>query len=213
MGFVSSSGRIQEVSRMRWFLISALTAAASFSQVPGSQVPGPTVGVPVTDEPPGGSRPAQPPPLSPPVKTSLTINGQKVTVKYSAPSMRKRVIFGGIEPYYKVWRAGANDATILQSSADLEVKGLLVPKGEYSLFVWLDPQQWQLIINRQTGQTGLEYRQDRDLGRVPMDMSRPPRPIERYRITLTKTADTKGQLKLAWENTIAAVDFVVRGPL
>jgi len=90
--------------------------------------------------------------------------------------MRKRFIFGGIEPYYKVWRAGANDATLLQTGGDLEFNGLLVPKGVYSLYVWLDPQQWQLIINKQTGQPGLEYHQDLDLGRVPMNMSRPPNP-------------------------------------
>jgi hypothetical protein len=200
---------------MRWFLIAALVAATGFSQIPGSPIPGPpppgsSVGAPITDEPPGGSRSAQPPPLSPPEKASVTFNGEKINVKYSAPSMRKRVIFGGLEPYYKVWRAGANDATVLQTSADLEFSSLLVPKGEYSLFVWLDPKQWQLIINRETGHSGLEYRQDRDLGRVPMDMSRPPKPTERFRITLTKTADTKGQLKLAWENTVATVDFVVR---
>ena len=200
---------------MRILLAGMLAAIAGFSQIPGSPIPGPpppgsNVGVPVTDEPPGGSRPAQPPPLSPPEKASVTISGQKITIKYGAPAMRKRVIFGGIEPYYKVWRAGANDATILQTSADLEFNGLLVAKGEYSLFVWLDPQKWQLIINRQTGQSGLEYHQDRDLGRVPMDMSRPPKPIERFKITLTRTADTKGQLKLAWENTVAVADFVVR---
>ena len=203
------------MSRMKCFLISLLAAIAGFSQIPGSPIPGPpppgsSVGVPITDEPPGGSRPVQPPPLSPPEKASVTISGQKITVKYGAPAMRKRVIFGGIEPYYRVWRAGANDATILQTSADLDFSGFLVAKGEYSLFVWLDPQKWQLIINRQTGQSGLEYHQDRDLGRVPMDMSRPPKLVERFKITLTRTADTKGQLKLAWENTVAAADFVVR---
>ena len=190
---------------MRYFLTGALcvlTAGIGFSQPPA--------GVSIADEPPGGSRPAQPPPLSPPEKASVTISGQKINVKYNAPSMRKRVIFGGLEPYNKVWRAGANDATILQTNTDLEFNSVLVPKGEYSLFVWLDPKQWQLIINRETGQSGLEYRQDRDLGRVPMEMSRPPKPIERFRITLTKTGDTKGQLKLAWENTVASVDFVVR---
>lgn len=86
---------------MRYFLagaVCALPAGVGFSQPPG--------GVPITDEPPGGSRPAQPPPLSPPAKTSVTINGQKITINYSAPSMRKRVIFGGLVPYDQVWRAG-----------------------------------------------------------------------------------------------------------
>jgi hypothetical protein len=192
---------------MRCCLIGVLAAATAFSQVDG-----PIGGVPVADEPPGGSRPAQPPPLSLPAKTSITINGQKITIKYSAPAMRKRVIFGGIQPYYKIWRAGANDATLLQTGGDLEFNGLLVPKGVYSLYIWLDPQQWQLIINKQTGQLGLEYHQDLDLGHVPMNMSRPPKSIERYKITLTKTAPTKGQLMLAWENTVATVDFDVRTP-
>src|SRR5579864_9485787 len=172
----------------------------------------PPAGVPIIDEPPGGSRPAQPPPLSPPAKTSITINGQKITINYSAPSMRKRVIFGGLVPFGQVWRAGANDATMLQTSADLEFKGLVVPKGEYSLFVWPDPQQWKLIINKQTGQQGLEYHPERDLGRVPMDMSHPPKRVETYKMTLTKTGELQGQLKLAWENTVVTVDFLVQTP-
>src|SRR5215813_735953 len=90
----------------------------------------------VVDAPPGGFKPAQPPPLSPPAQTSVTIAGQKITIKYSAPSMRKRLIFGGLVPYGQVWRAGANDATILHTTADLEFNGLIVPKGDYSLFVW-----------------------------------------------------------------------------
>jgi Protein of unknown function (DUF2911) len=126
--------------------------------------------------------------------------------------MRKRVIFGGLVPYNRIWRAGANDATMLRTTADLEFHGLVVPKGEYSLFVWVDPQQWQLIINKETGQSGLEYHPERDLGRVPMDMSRPAKPIETYKITLTKTAASEGQLKLAWENTITMVAFSVSTP-
>lgn len=192
---------------MRYFLAGAvfvLTAAVGLSQPPA--------GVPIADEPPGGSRPAQPPPLSPPAKTSISINGQKITINYSAPSMRKRVIFGGLVPYGQVWRAGANDATMLHTSVDLEFKGLVVPKGEYSLFVWPEAQQWQLIINKQTGQPGLEYHQERDLGRVPMDLSRPPKRAETYKMTLTKAGDMQGQLKLVWENTAATVDFVVRAP-
>jgi hypothetical protein len=175
-----------------------------------SQFEGPPAGPRITDEPPAGVRPPQPPPLSPPAKTSLSFDGMKITINYSAPSRRKRVIFGGLVPYNKVWRAGANDATVLHTSADLEFKGLVVPKGDYSLFVWLDPQQWQLIINQETRQSGLEYNQERDLGRVALEMSRPPKPIETYKITLTKTGATGGQLKMAWENTVAAADFVVR---
>ncbi len=175
----------------------------------GSQDVPPSAGGGIRDEPPSFGTP-QAPLLSPPASTSVSFKGKKITIKYSAPSMRKRVIFGGLEPYHKVWRAGANDATALHTSVDLEMGALVIPKGDYTLFVWLDPTQWLLIVNKQTGQSGLVYDPARDLGRAPMTVSRPPKPIERYKISLTRMSDTEGQLQLAWENTIAEARFRVR---
>ena len=149
-------------------------------------------------------------PASPPAETSVTIGGKQITIKYAAPSMRGRKIFGGLEPYGKVWRAGANAATALHTDADLKIGKLNVPKGDYTLFVWLDPDQWQLIVNKQTGQWGLDYDQSQDLGRVPMKMSKPPAPIETYRMTLAKESSDTGLLKLEWENTIASVMFTAK---
>jgi len=149
-------------------------------------------------------------PASPPAETSVTINGKQITIKYAAPSMRGRKIFGGLEPYGKVWRAGANAATALRTDADLQIGSLTVPKGDYTLFVWLDPEQWQLIVNKQTGQWGLAYDQSQDLGRVPMKMSKPSAPIETYKMTLAKEDADSGVLKLEWENTIASVNFTAK---
>jgi hypothetical protein len=185
---------------------SILTLGVGFALVVLQGV-GLAQGVPnVVDEPPGGLR-AGPPVLSPPAQTSVNFKGKKIVIKYSAPSRRKRVIFGGLEPYGKVWRAGANDATLIHTDADLDLNGLAVPRGDYTLFVWLDQTQWQLIVNKQTGQTGLEYDARQDLGRVPMEMSKPPKTIERYRMELKRLGDNEGQLELAWENTVATVRF------
>jgi hypothetical protein len=151
--------------------------------------------------------------VSPEATTSVTIAGKQIKIDYHAPQMHNRKIFGGLEPYGKVWRAGANEATALHTDADLTIKTLNVPKGNYTIFVWLDPKQWQLIISKQTGQWGLEYNQDRDLGRVPMDMSRPAAPIDVYKMTLTslgKDAPNRGKLQLEWETTIASVPIVVK---
>jgi hypothetical protein len=166
----------------------------------------------ISDEPPGGVALNPQNVLSPPAKTSVTIGGRKITINYSAPSMRKRVIFGGLEPYNKVWRAGANDATVLTTDVDLDLNGLKVPKGKYSLFVWLDQTQWQLIVNKQTGMNGLEYNQKNDFGRVPMTMSKPPKPIEKFRIALSTPSknSNEGKIEMAWENTIASVGFKVQ---
>jgi hypothetical protein len=147
---------------------------------------------------------------SPPAETSVTIAGKAIRIQYAAPSMRGRKIFGGLEPYGRVWRAGANDATALHTDANLDIGGLSVPKGDYTLFVYLDPNQWQLIVSKQTGEWGLDYNQSRDLGRVKMDMSKPPKPIETYKMTLSSVGANKGKLQLAWENTIAEVGITVK---
>jgi hypothetical protein len=153
------------------------------------------------------------PPLSPPASTSVTINGKAIAIKYSAPSMRGRKIFNGsgaLQPDNTIWRAGANEATALHTDADLDIGGLAVPKGDYTLFVWLDPQQWKLVISKQTGQFGTEYSQEKDLGRVPMTMSKPPAPIETYKMTLSSASGNKGKLQLEWENVIASVPLTVK---
>jgi hypothetical protein len=142
---------------------------------------------------------------SPPAQTSVTVGGKAITIKYSAPSMHKRKIFGGLVPYGQVWRAGANDATALHTDATLQIKNLTVPKGDYTLYVLPAPNGWQLIVNKQTGQWGLDYNQGMDLGRVPMDMAKAPAPIETFKITLTAN-----KLQMEWENTIASVPVVVK---
>jgi len=147
---------------------------------------------------------------SPPASTSVTIAGKKISIQYHAPSMHGRKIFGGLEPYHKVWRAGANEATALHTDADLTIGKLSVPKGDYTLFVSLDPAQWQLIVNKQTGEWGLDYHQEQDLGRVPMQMSKPPSPINTFEITLSDAGGNRGLLKMEWENTIASVLFTVK---
>jgi hypothetical protein len=148
-------------------------------------------------------------PLSPSAQTSVTIGGKKITIGYSAPSMRGRKIFGELEGYGRVWRTGANEATKLDTSADLTINGLKVPKGTYSLFTYLDPTQWQLIVNKQTGMSGLDYDQAQDLGRVKMTMSKPAAPVETFKIKLESAGGNKGKLTLAWENIVASVPFTV----
>jgi hypothetical protein len=148
-------------------------------------------------------------PLSPPASTSVTIGGKTLSIKYSAPSLRGRKFLGGLHQPGTVWRAGANDATALHTDADLDLGGLNVPKGDYTLYVLLDPQ-WQLIVNKQTGQWGTEYDQGRDLGRIKMTMTKPPSPIETFKITLSEKGGNKGQLQMEWENSIATVPFTVK---
>ncbi|HSW49810.1 MAG TPA: DUF2911 domain-containing protein [Bryobacteraceae bacterium] len=155
------------------------------------------------------------PPLSPPAETSVTIAGKAISVKYSAPSVRGRQMFGegGViskDRTYPVWRLGANSATTLHTEADLEIGGVTVPKGDYTLFALVNATPWQLIINKQTGQWGLSYDRAQDVGRAPMNMSKPAAPVETCRITLSSTGTNSGLLQVEFENVIASVPFTVK---
>jgi hypothetical protein len=155
---------------------------------------------------------------SPPAQAAVAIAGKTITIKYSAPSVRGREghLFGpggriSQDPNYPVWRAGANSATTLHTDADLDIAGLSVPAGTYTLFVLVeDPDAWQLIVNKQTGQWGLKYDKTQDLGRVAMTMSKPPALVEKLQYTLTDVGGGKGRLELSWENHAASVPLAVK---
>jgi len=143
-------------------------------------------------------------PLSPPAKAETTINGKKITIDYSAPSKRGRVIMGGLVPYGKVWRTGANAATTLTTETDLMIGNLHVPKGTYTLYTIPDAKEWTLIVNKQTGQWGTNYDEAQDLGRVKLNIAPPLKDtVETFVIGVDKS------LSFTWENTKVWVPIVV----
>ena len=113
---------------------------------------------------------------SPRATSTLAINTgvrgatpMKVTVDYGQPFARGRAVEGGLIPAGQVWRTGANAATSLMTEANLRIGNVAVPKGSYTLYtLWNPSAGMQLIINKQTGQWGTDYKQDMDLGRVAM---------------------------------------------
>jgi Protein of unknown function (DUF2911) len=155
---------------------------------------------------------------SPAASESKTIGGKTITINYNSPSVNGRAgkLFGkdgriSQDPTYPVWRAGANPATKFHTDADLDIGGLPVPKGDYTLFVDLtDAAAWQLIINKQTGQWGLNYDKTQDLGRVKMTMSKTPALVENLKYTITDLGGNKGKLTLEWENVSASVPITVK---
>ena len=138
------------------------------------------------------------------METSVALGGKNVTIKYSSPSMKGRKVFGELVPFGKVWRAGANEATALHTDADIVLGDLSVPAGDYTLFVIPEANSWTLIVNKQTGQWGLTYNQDQDLGRTKMSLSKVA-PVESYKMTLSEKA-----LKLEWEETAASVSLKLK---
>jgi hypothetical protein len=94
---------------------------------------------------------------SPPATATGMINGANVSIKYSSPGVKGRQVYGtDLVPYGgKVWRAGANSATVFETDKDLVVEGKRLPAGKYSIYAIASATDWIIIFNSQTGQWGI----------------------------------------------------------
>jgi len=91
---------------------------------------------------------------SPPETATGTVDGSTITINYSSPAVKGRKIWGGLVPYDKVWRLGANEATIFETSKDIEVEGKKLPAGKYSLYAIPGKNEWTFIFNSKTVDNG-----------------------------------------------------------
>jgi hypothetical protein len=148
---------------------------------------------------------AQPMP-SPPATTSVTLAGQTITINYHAPSLRNRHLGGPeIVPWNTIWRTGANDATTLITPIPLHIGTLLVPAGTYTIYSLPTPTKWMLIVNKQTGQWGTEYKPEMDLGRVEMKPHTLPGAQEVMSISFDDIKKDSAELHIRWETTDESV--------
>jgi hypothetical protein len=139
------------------------------------------------------------------------LNGNRVTIVYGRPFVKdpktgeERKIWGDLVPYGKVWRTGADEATLMITQKPLLFGNLAVPAGAYTL--WTLPQQdgsAQLIINRQVGQWGVgpgSYDEQLDLGHVDLKKEALATPVDQFTITVVKQPSGGGTIELMWQNT------------
>ncbi|RYF81135.1 MAG: DUF2911 domain-containing protein [Chitinophagaceae bacterium] len=93
---------------------------------------------------------------SPAATATGKIGDANVTINYSSPGVKGRKIWGELVPYDKVWRAGANQATIFETDQAIKLAGKELPAGKYSLFAVPGEKEWQFIFNSETGQWGIK---------------------------------------------------------
>src|SRR5438309_7759675 len=138
---------------------------------------------------------------SPPATAEVTLKNKKITVDYSRPSLNGRKVGQELAPYGKVWRTGANEATALNTEIDLNIGGIKVPAGKYTLYTLPSEGTWKLIINKQTGQWGTHYDESEDLARIDMQKAALPQTVEQFTISFDKKNENTADLNLEWENT------------
>jgi len=103
---------------------------------------------------------------SPARTTDGKVGDANIRIAYSSPAIKGRQVWGGLVPYDKVWRAGANEATIFETDKDIKVEGKELKAGKYSLFAIPTKGEWTMIFNKQTGQWGTQYDEAQDEIRV-----------------------------------------------
>jgi hypothetical protein len=137
---------------------------------------------------------------SPPAKLETSIGGAKVIVKYSQPSVKGREIFGGLVPFGKVWRTGANDATTISFSEDMKVNGKELKAGTYTLFTIPGEKEWTFIFNSELGQWGAyKYDEKKDVLKVTS------KPIKHKMTEQMTFSSDRDNLYLDWAETRVAL--------
>jgi|SRR6185437_654086 len=148
---------------------------------------------------------------SPPGTATYDKNGTKITVEYSRPSKRGRVIFGELVPFGKVWRTGANEATTFETNKDLMIGGKALPAGKYTLWSIPEKDKWTVIWNGKQYSWGVKGPFDPSASREPeadvLQIQVAPQEsndvVEQFTISFDEANGLA--LVIAWDKTKVAV--------
>ncbi|MCF6280002.1 MAG: DUF2911 domain-containing protein [Flavobacteriaceae bacterium] len=117
---------------------------------------------------------------SPEKQANGSINGTKITIDYSSPKVKERVIYGDLVPYGEVWRAGANKNTTIEFSNDVKVNGQELSAGKYGFFIIPNTNKgWELIFSKKAdGWGSFSYSESKDALRIETKVQDNEKPQE-----------------------------------
>ena len=137
--------------------------------------------------------------VSPKAEVMQVVGLTQVNISYSRPGVRGRKIWGGLVPYDKVWRAGADEATKFTFSTDVTIEGKKLSAGSYSFFVIPNKKEWIIIFNKVADQWGaFTYNEADDFVRIKVK----PKTAEFeewLKYEFTKTGEYVANLCFHWE--------------
>lgn len=153
---------------------------------------------------------------SPEADVNYSANGLSVHVFYNRPFKKNRVIFEGegLVPYGKVWRTGANEATIFETNKDLLINGKPLPAGKYTLWVIPNEQTWTVMFNSEYGQWGINFNgeanraSENDVVTVEAPVLVQDKVFEQFTISVEKAGEEQ-ELVFIWDKTLVSVPFTV----
>jgi hypothetical protein len=199
----------------------ALLCAASFSQ--GAE----------KKEPAAQQKKQKAPPLpgagtggtTPHATTSAVIGpsrneGGMITITYGRPHAvhpRKggepRKVWGGLVPYEKADRLGADEATVLLNEYPIEIAGTTIPSGAYTLYIVpSETGTSKLAFSKHISKWGIPVDETQDLVRVDLKKETLPENVDQLTIKVENSpaGSMNGLLKIQWEKTQFSVPFTLK---
>ncbi len=158
--------------------------------------------------------------VSPHATITATIDGNELKLVYGRPYSKKpgttevRKIWGGLVPYGKVWRTGADEATLLTTKEPIEIGGYSLAAGTYSLFTLpAEDGTAKLVINKRIGQWGIPYNEaykSNELASVDLKKATLDKAVDQFTLAIEPASGGGGELKMMWETTQYSVPFTVK---
>jgi tetratricopeptide (TPR) repeat protein len=152
------------------------------------------------------------PRISPASNVQQTIGLTDFEVDYSRPGKRGRVLLGGLIPYGRIWRVGANESTKFKVSHDILVNGDSLKAGVYALYAFPEEDEWEVVFHSDTSHWGdgrEAYDPNKDALRVSSTAYFKDENVENFRIDFQNMDHNSGQMVWAWGNFRIAVDLTV----
>jgi hypothetical protein len=153
--------------------------------------------------------------FSPEDKSNFSSGDLAISVLYNRPYKKGRVIFGELVPFAKVWRTGANEATVFETNKDLTFGDKTLKAGRYSMFTIPEEQSWTVLFNSETGQWGVDFNGEanrnasKDVLSVQALSVQQEKEFEQFTISIERWGEEM-QLIFMWDKTLVSLPFTVK---
>ena len=142
------------------------------------------------------------------IKQSVALS--EITIEYSRPSVKNRVVYGELVPFGKIWRTGANASTKITFGEDVKIEENVVPAGTYALYTIPDKDVWTIILNKNLTLWGSDgYKQEEDLIRFKAKAWPLTNKVETMTFNMDDITPTSAIIALDWEQTRVTFNVVV----
>lgn len=142
------------------------------------------------------------------IKQSFALSD--ITIEYSRPGVKGRVIFGDVVPFGKIWRTGANQTTKITFGEDVKLEGNPVAAGTYGIYSIPNKDSWDIMLYKDLTLAGsvADYKTENEVVRFKVKPSALATKIETFTINVTDITPSTANIELAWEQTRVAFSVV-----